>query len=580
MKKNKPCPKCQSQGGDKTGDHLFLMRDGLSWYCSRCEYIEKGDNEDENMDLSIEAIKNTDPLDIPDLKLTSDDLDFWGCKTLISSSTGEVESLLFPVKQDGEIKGYKGRYLGEVPEGKRKYFKASGSFKGKNDLFGQQLWENGRKLLIITEGEKDAIAVRKMLKAKGKSYCVVGLPNGANIESIKDNFEFINKFEKVLLIFDNDEAGKKAVDQAVSILPPGKVSVATLPEKDSFDMYFKGKTEEFWKCLQSANEKRPDGIILGKDTWDVIASRPDPVCLPYPEDWIEINKKTLGIRLGELDTWTAPPGAGKTQIFRQLRYHIWKATGPDYNKYFDDSASHLKDCGVGVISIEESLAEAVYGTLSIHLGERINISQAVAGSQWWKKFLGITEDTTNKDKLRQAWQEVMGDNRIHFYDHFGSLSEEGLLPKIQYMARSLNVKYLFLDHLNMVISEFADEGGERGKIDSLMTKLKKLTQELGIWIGLVVHLRKSQGGKPFEEGAVPSMTDLRGSMAIAQLSNSVYAITRNQQDEDEYRRNTSSLHVLKCRFTGSTGSAGFLHFDQDTGLMVPVDGINNVELEF
>jgi twinkle protein len=101
-----------------------------------------------------------------------------------------------------------------------------------------------------------------------------------------------------------------------------------------------------------------------------------------------------------------------------------------------------------------------------------------------------------------------------------------------------------------------------------MHNLKMLTQELGVYIGLISHLKKAPQGRSFEEGYVPSSDDLRGSGSIKQLSNNVYAISRNQQEEDERARNTSLLTVLKCRYTGRTGRADYLYFDEHTGRMV------------
>ena len=102
-----------------------------------------------------------------------------------------------------------------------------------------------------------------------------------------------------------------------------------------------------------------------------------------------------------------------------------------------------------------------------------------------------------------------------------------------------------------------------------MHGLKELTVELGIYIGLISHLRKPQSnGKSFEEGATPTLDDLRGSGSIKQLSNGVLAISRNQQADSEAERNTSSLTVLKCRKTGRTGPADFLTFEDASGRLV------------
>lgn len=232
---------------------------------------------------------------------------------------------------------------------------------------------------------------------------------------------------------------------------------------------------------------------------------------------------------------------GKTAALRELQYHL---------------LNHTKE-NIGVIALEEPLVDSVEALMALHLNKRIQLPDV--------------RETVSDEELYNAWLATSGTNRIHYYDHFGSVDDESLISKIRWMAGSLGCKYIFLDHLSIVVSEFADQGGERERIDTIMTKLKKLTQELGIWLGLVVHLRKVGGGTSFEEGAVPSLDDLRGSGSIKQLSNSVYALSRNQQHGDEVVRNTSTIHILKCRFTGRTGVADKLYFNDSTGRLEPVE---------
>lgn len=229
--------------------------------------------------------------------------------------------------------------------------------------------------------------------------------------------------------------------------------------------------------------------------------------------------------------------SGKTQFIRELQYHIFNQTKEN----------------IGVIALEEPITDSIEALMSLHLNKRIHLPDVRA--------------SVSDDDLYSAWLATAGTNRFHFYDHFGSVDEESLLSKIRYLARALDCKYIFLDHLSIVVSEFASDGDERCRIDTVMTKLKKLTQELMIWIGLIVHLRKTSGGRSFEEGGVPTLDDLRGSGSIKQLSNSVYATSRNQQASDIFDRNTNHLHVLKCRFTGRTGPSDKIYFDEDTGRM-------------
>ena len=77
-------------------------------------------------------------------------------------------------------------------------------------------------------------------------------------------------------------------------------------------------------------------------------------------------------------------------------------------------------------------------------------------------------------------------------------------------------------------------------------------------------------GKGHEEGAATSLADLRGSASIAQLSDIVLGFERNGQAEDIEQRNTTYIRVLKNRFSGETGLATAVQYDQETGRMSEV----------
>jgi twinkle protein len=158
-------------------------------------------------------------------------------------------------------------------------------------------------------------------------------------------------------------------------------------------------------------------------------------------------------------------------------------------------------------------------------------------------------------------------NRFNLYDAFGSVAEDELYNKIRFMVNGLGCKIIWLDHLSILVSSLGQDGDERRAIDSIMHNLKSLTQELRCYIGLIVHLNNATQGKTFEEGAIPNLNNLRGSGGIKQLSNTVYAFSRNQQAETELERNTSLITVLKCRYTGETGKADYVYFNRDTGCL-------------
>jgi twinkle protein len=101
-------------------------------------------------------------------------------------------------------------------------------------------------------------------------------------------------------------------------------------------------------------------------------------------------------------------------------------------------------------------------------------------------------------------------------------------------------------------------------IDNTMTKLRALVEETKLGLILVSHLKRPEG-KGHEEGAATSLAQLRGSAAIAQLSDMVVGLERNQQELED--RNKTVVRVLKNRFSGETGIACALNYNPNTGAM-------------
>ena len=205
--------------------------------------------------------------------------------------------------------------------------------------------------------------------------------------------------------------------------------------------------------------------------------------------------------------------------------------------------------------LEEDKAETIKSLISLHLMKRIHLPD-----------VKVTEE-----ELNEAFDTLYDSDRIGLYDFFGGMDDSSLLSKLRYYALTGH-KFIFLDHLSLVISEFATEGDERKRIDVLMTKLAKFVKQYNVCLFLVVHLRKGDTSNvSFEMGAVPTLDDLRGSAALKQLSWDVLGASRNQQHRNPYCANTTELTVLKCRFTGRTGTADYLHYNGDTGRMMNVE---------
>ena len=132
----------------------------------------------------------------------------------------------YPYSKDGQLSGYKYRQL-------PKSFRTIGD--ATSELFGQARGVNGKKL-VITEGELDALAVAQAYLSKyNRMYSVVSLPSASGITTLVKNLDFINQFKEVVLLFDNDEAGRRATQEAARAIGYGKVYIGTLKEKDASD---------------------------------------------------------------------------------------------------------------------------------------------------------------------------------------------------------------------------------------------------------------------------------------------------------------------------------------------------------
>lgn len=427
---------------------------------------------------------------------------------------------LYPYRNgDGALIGVKTRYS------RNKTFSWDGN--GQTVLFGMHLFPGGGKTITICEGEIDTMAAHQM---NGSKWPTVGMPSATGIKAVKDNLEYLNTFEEIYLAFDNDDAGKRATEDVANLFEPNKCKVVNLaPLKDVGDYLSQSKVEDYTRRWWNAQPFTPEGIVRGSSLWDLVSTDDDTPSVSYPYDGLQ--EMTYGIRVGELVTLTAGSGLGKSAVVRELMYHLLNVT----------------EDNIGCMFLEESTKRSALGFMSMAANKPLHLPD--------------TEKTP--EELRLAFDQTLGTDRIFLYDSFGSNSLENIIGRVRHMAKAMDCKYIVLDHLSIVVSS-QENGDERKAIDEIVTKLRMLVQELRISLIMVSHLRRPQG-QGHEDGAATSLSQLRGSAAIAQLSDMVIGLERNGQHENEVMRNTTTVRVLKNRFSGITGPATYLYYDKTTG---------------
>ena len=305
--------------------------------------------------------------------------------------------------------------------------------------------------------------------------------------------------------------------------------------KDANDMLIAGAKNAFNQSWWESKIYTPSGVINVSEYKLKFFTREKKKSVPYP--YVGLNKKLYGLRQGELITLTGGTGLGKSSVTRELEHWLIKET----------------DDNVGIIALEEDPNRTISGILSIEANARLYIDQEL------EKF---TEDEINNhfDILYNGDNE----NRVWIHAHFGTNSIEEIFSKLRYMIVGCDCKWVVIDHLHMLVSAIL-EGDERRAIDRIMTKLRSIVEETGAGIILVSHLRRVIGNKGHEDGIQVNLSHLRGSQSIAQLSDCVIALERNQQSDDLEESNTTVLRVLKSRYTGDVGYATKLLYDRETG---------------
>lgn len=401
----------------------------------------------------------------------------------------------------------------------------------KMGLFGQHLWITGKKL-VITEGEIDCLTVSQVQKNK---YPTVSLPNGAQSgkKALMKAWDYLDGFEEIILMFDQDEAGQKAAIECAEALPIGKVKIAKLPYKDANEALLKGAESEIINAIWKAKDWRPDGIVSTADLRSTITETEEASLVTYPYN--KLNEVTKGIRPSTLVTICAGSGVGKSTLITEFAYHL-----------------HKHGQKVGMLMLEEENRRTVRGLIGLHLEK--NIVQDF--------------EAATKDEVLAGHDDLFREGDIQLFNHFGSTSLDVVVNRIQYMAKAMDCTHIFLDHISILVSGLTGQvTDERRLIDQIMTTLRTMVQELGITLFLVSHLTRPSGDG-HENGAKVKLSQLRGSHSIAQLADQCIGLQVNAEDPTD---DTRDLVVLKNRFTGQVGWAGKLKYDRETGRLIDTD---------
>jgi len=416
----------------------------------------------------------------------------------------------------------------------------------KPGLWGQHLWKPGGKMLVITEGEIDCMTVSQL---QGNKWPVVSLPNGSDkngksaVRAIQTSFDFVSSFDKVIFMFDMDEAGRAASIECAKIMKPGQGFIADLPLKDPNELHVLGRGKEVVEAMWNAKPYRPDGMVLFSEIKQGI-KKPIEWGIPWFSD--SLTQLTYGRRYGEIYCLGAGTGIGKTDWFTQ-------------QVIYDAVTLNEK---VGLFFMEqqpEETGKRIAGKLA---GRRFHIPRLKDHPNFDRIApKGYKEEWTDEELCSAV--DTIGDvKNIFMFDSFGATEWGRIREMIRFQAHSEGIRIFYLDHLTALA---AAEEDERKGLERITSEMGSLVKELNIMIIMISHLATPEG-KPHEEGGRVMIRHFKGSRSIGYWCHYMFGLERDQQHENPEWRKTTTFRILKDRYTGnSTGEVIYFGYGKDDG---------------
>lgn len=533
--------------GSRQGLQVFLKDDGTyDGFCFSCKTYVPNPYEDrpvgykpqvyvkspEQIQKEIEEINGYQTVALPDRKLTQNSLEYYGVKIGVSEEDGVTpQTHHYPYYKGDNLTGYKCRII------ENKKFFSVGDVKSV-DLFGwKQAVLSGAKKLFVTEGEIDAISLYQIFKQVnvGSAYAdrvpaIVSLPHGvasADRDLLANREKIFAHFKEVVLVFDEDQAGRDGVERVLKVFPEG-VSVAHLPKKDANECLKEGLHKAAYNAVVFNSTKPKNTRLVLADTLFEEAKKVAEAGYPWP--WEHVTRKTRGIRLGETIYIGAGQKQGKSEIVNTLA------------AFFIDKL----DWKVLLAKPEESNKKSV---------------KLVAGKIAGKIFHD-PEVEFDEAAYNDACNRMRG--KLHLINLYQHLGWDTLRADIR-AAATEGCKAIFIDPITNLTNGM-EAASANVKLQEIAQELSAMALDLNIVIFIFCHLRNPDSGPPHERGGEVLSSQFAGSRAMARSCNLMFGLEGNRDPHlSPEERNIRTLVLLEDREFGEVGRFR-LYWDRATGL--------------
>lgn len=535
--------------GTRSGLQVFQKEDGsLDGFCFSCkQYVPDplGDQPagfkpphfhkktPEEVQGEISDINLYTSRALEDRKIGLGTVDYFKVKVGLDEERGQDVLLhYYPYTKEGQTTAYKVRLV----ENKRIW--SIGDMKDV-DLFGwEQAIATGNKRLYITEGEIDAMSLFSVIMQKqaGTQYAenipaVVSIPHGA--ASAGNDLSRLSQkirahFKEVVLVFDMDEAGRRAVEDVLRVFP--EALSATLPKKDVNECVLDGNIKALYSAVVfNATVPKNTRLVYAEDLFEA-AKEQAQFGLSWP--WKSTTEQTRGIRFGETVYIGAAPKMGKSEVVNALGAHLIEKHG-------------LK---VLMAKPEENNKK----TVKLMAGK-------IAGRIFHDPKIEFDHEAYDK-----ACEILRGKlTLLNLYQHLGWDTLKGDIRA----AAALGVKAVFIDPITNLTNGM-NSADANVKLQEIAQELAAMALDLDIIIFIFCHLRNKDGGVGHDRGGHVLTSEFAGSRAMERSCNYMFGLEGNKDpDLPEEDRNLRQLVLLADREYGEVGPTK-LYWNKNNGQFV------------
>lgn len=461
--------------------------------------------------------------------------------------TGQPNTMLVPTmmpKSEGaksSVVGYKVRVF------PKDFSRSIGAFSKGVDLIGMHKFHSHNRSLLILAGEVDWASAYQIYKAKKPERYIPAMvtstlgENGTlqHFQENPRNYDYFMQFEKVILCFDSDEAGLKAMEEFADKMPREKLWKVQLRHKDVNVYLEKGQYQEFIDDVEFKAKPCHESLILGSSGWMEAVSAEisvEKLCLPPFLNKLQKQLKG-GFPMGRIITIGASSSAGKTTLVNSMIY------------YWLQQNTHK----IGIVSLELTFGQYCMDMLSRHVGKKIDAMETVKEQQ---EFLAQPDIKRKGDAF---FYTPEGRDRFHVVDNRDSNIEQ-IQKLCEQMVIQNGVQVLILDPVSDLTQKLDKE-----KQVEFASWQKGFVKKHNVLMIQISHVRKTGNGqKSYAEGAVPTEDDLIGSYSVSSSSACTIMLARNKMSDNEKTRNTTGIFVPKCRWSAVTGHLDDIYYDVST----------------